>query len=101
MIKLHHHHHHYQQQQQLQQQQQQQQHDAIMTADEAQLTSESGSSKQTLEVNKYGVFVVVVHTPFVSYEYRTSISLCNFRLICNNYFANFASKLNIISEKII
>lgn len=62
MIKLHHHHHHYQQQQQLQQQQQQQQHDAIMTADEAQLTSESGSSKQTLEVNKYGVFVVVVHT---------------------------------------
>lgn len=38
MIKLHHHRHYQQQQQQLQQQQQQQQRDAIMTADEAQLT---------------------------------------------------------------
>ncbi|EFO18702.1 hypothetical protein LOAG_09790 [Loa loa] len=40
MIKLLHHHHHYQHQQ-LHQQQEQQQHDAIMTAAEAQLTSES------------------------------------------------------------
>ncbi|VDK66258.1 unnamed protein product [Onchocerca ochengi] len=50
MIKLHHHRHYQQQQQQLQQQQQQQQRDAIMTADEAQLTIKSSSSKQTLEV---------------------------------------------------
>lgn len=69
MIKLHHR-HHYQQQQLQQQQQQQQQHDAIMIADEAQLANESSSSKQTLEVNKYGVFVVlVVYIPFVSINY--------------------------------
>ncbi|CAG9535854.1 unnamed protein product [Cercopithifilaria johnstoni] len=52
IIKLRRHHHYQQQQlllQQQQQQQEQQQHDAIMTAYEAQLTSESGSSKRTLE----------------------------------------------------
>lgn len=69
MIKLHHHRHYQQQQQQLQQQQQQQQRDAIMTADGAQLTIKSSSSKQTLEVNKYEVFVVIVHIPFVFVNY--------------------------------
>ncbi|VDK31294.1 unnamed protein product [Gongylonema pulchrum] len=58
-----HHHHQLQQQrqQQPQQQLQQQQNGARMRADEAHLTSECDSSKQTLEVNKYLLLDIETH----------------------------------------